>query len=115
MATASCPAAADEKCGSRDGLVSRRHLWDARRERNLSGVRIGWSRKLLFPEWSPLHGSRVLAGMTQGELAAIVGASRKTISSIERGASIPSVTLALALARALDTTVEELFAADELR
>jgi putative transcriptional regulator len=53
--------------------------------------------------------------MTQDDLAAIVGASRKTISSIERGASIPSVTLALALARALDTTVEELFAADELR
>jgi putative transcriptional regulator len=78
-------------------------------------MRIGWSREWLFPGWSPLRGSRVLAGLSQDELAAIVGASRKTISSIERGASIPSVTLALALARALDTSVEELFSADELR
>jgi putative transcriptional regulator len=78
-------------------------------------MRIGWSREWLFPDWSPLRGSRVLAGLSQNERAAIVDASRKTISSIERGASIPSVTLALALARALDTTVEELFSTDELR
>jgi putative transcriptional regulator len=56
-----------------------------------------------------------LAGLTQGDLAAIVGASRETISSVERGESIPSVTLALAIARALDVSVEELFSADELR
>jgi putative transcriptional regulator len=78
-------------------------------------MHLGWSRELLFPDWSPLRGSRVLAGLSQGDLAAIVGTSRETISSVERGASIPSVTLALALARALDSTVEELFSADELR
>ena len=44
-----------------------------------------------------------------------VGASRQTISSLERGASLPSVGLALALARAVDCTVEELFASVERR
>jgi putative transcriptional regulator len=78
-------------------------------------VRFGWSRELFYSVWSPLHAARVWAGLSQGDLAAIVGTSRETISSLERGASIPSVTLALAIARALDATVEELFAADELR
>jgi len=78
-------------------------------------VVLGWSRELLVPEWSPLCSARFWAGLSQGELAAIVGTSRETISSLERRTSIPSVTLALAIARALDTTVEELFAADALR
>jgi putative transcriptional regulator len=78
-------------------------------------VLLGWSRELQFPDGSPLCAARFSAGLTQGELAAIVGTSRETISSLERGASIPSVTLALSIARALDTTVEELFAADALR
>jgi putative transcriptional regulator len=79
------------------------------------GVVLGWSRELLVPEWSPLCSARFWAGLSQGELAAIVGTSRETISSLERGTSIPSVTLALAIARALETTVEQLFAADVLR
>jgi putative transcriptional regulator len=54
------------------------------------------------------------SGLSQDELAVIVGTSRETISSLERGASTPSVTLALALAHALDATVEELFPPDEL-
>jgi putative transcriptional regulator len=72
-----------------------------------------WSRELLLPAWSPLQGARFWAGLSQGELAAMVGASRETISSLERGASVPSTTLALAIARALDVTVEDLFAAGE--
>ena len=62
-----------------------------------------------------MRDARFFAGFTQGDLATIVGTSRDTISSIERGRSIPSVTLALALARALGVTVEELFSQDELR
>jgi putative transcriptional regulator len=62
-----------------------------------------------------MRSARIWAGLSQADLAAIVGASRATISSIERGRSIPSVTLALAVAGALGTTVEELFAADVLR
>ena len=70
---------------------------------------------LLDLGWTPLRTARFWAGMSQDELAEIVGSSRETISSLERGTSIPSVTLALAIARALDTSVEELFAADVLR
>jgi putative transcriptional regulator len=62
-----------------------------------------------------MRSARLRAGLTQGDLAAIVGTSRETISSVERGESIPSLTLALAIAHALDVTVEELFSADELR
>jgi putative transcriptional regulator len=79
-------------------------------------VRFGWSREVFFyPPWTPMRAARIWAGLTQGDLAAIVGSSRETISSVERGASIPSVTLALAIAGVLDTTVEELFSVDELR
>ena len=41
------------------------------------------------------------------------GASRQTISQIEREDYSPSVTLALKLARALNVTVEEIFSYEE--
>jgi putative transcriptional regulator len=78
-------------------------------------VHLGWSTQLFCPHWSRMRSARLRAGLTQGDLAAIVGTSRETISSVERGESIPSLTLALAIAHALDVTVEELFSADELR
>ncbi|MBA3841143.1 MAG: helix-turn-helix transcriptional regulator [Actinobacteria bacterium] len=59
--------------------------------------------------------ARLYAGLSQEELAEAVGASRATISSIERGLSIPAVTLAISIARRLDVDVEALFAADALR
>jgi putative transcriptional regulator len=55
------------------------------------------------------------AGLSQDELAQLVGTTRRTISSLEHGQSSPSVALALALANALDATVEELFADGGLR
>jgi putative transcriptional regulator len=64
---------------------------------------------LLAKRRSPLGVRRIAAGLSQAELGSAVGASRKTIGSIERGASTPSVRLALALAHALGTTVEALF------
>ena len=48
-------------------------------------------------------------GLSQAELAAKVGVSRKTINTVENGVFIPSALLALRLARALRTTVERLF------
>ena len=48
-------------------------------------------------------------GMTQSELARRVGVTRQTILSIEKGKFRPSVELALLLARAFGTSVEELF------
>lgn len=47
--------------------------------------------------------------LTQADLAELTGVSRKTINTVENGICVPSVQLALALAQALDTTVEALF------
>ena len=47
--------------------------------------------------------------LSQGELAAALGVSRQTINSIEKGRYMPSLPLALALARYFETTVEEMF------
>ena len=52
-------------------------------------------------------------GLSQGQLAASVGVSRQTINSIEQERYTPSLPLALALARFFDSTVEEMFDADD--
>lgn len=52
-------------------------------------------------------------GLSQGDLAKAVQVSRQTINSIETGRYVPSLPLALALARYFETTVEELFDADQ--
>jgi putative transcriptional regulator len=62
-----------------------------------------------------LRGMRFIEGLSQEELAAAVGASRRTISSLERGRSTPSLTLAVALARRLDIAVEDLFPESDRR
>lgn len=48
-------------------------------------------------------------GLTQTDLAALVGVSRKTINTVENSVFVPSTILALALAKTLNTTVEALF------
>ena len=48
-------------------------------------------------------------GLTQTELAEMVGVSRNTISSIETGQFSPTARLALVLCIALDKKFEELF------
>jgi putative transcriptional regulator len=47
--------------------------------------------------------------LSQQKVADLVSVSRQTIIAIERGDYSPSVKLALLLAKALGTTVEELF------
>ena len=47
--------------------------------------------------------------LSQNELAQLVDVSRQTISSLENARSVPSVLLAIALARVLGTTVETLW------
>ncbi len=64
---------------------------------------------------TPMRWRRYQCLLSQEQLAAAVSASRQTIRSIELSRSTPSVTLALAIARALDATVEELFSAEEYR
>ena len=52
---------------------------------------------------------RTELGLTQAELAEKVGVTRKTVNTVENGVFIPSTTLALRLARALNLPVESLF------
>lgn len=56
-----------------------------------------------------LKQARAARGLTQAELALAVGVSRKTVNTIENQVFVPSTVLALALARALETSVEALF------
>lgn len=52
---------------------------------------------------------RARLGINQRQLGGMVGASRQTISLIERGDYSPSVTLALKIAKVFGATVEEIF------
>ena len=52
-------------------------------------------------------------GLSQSDLAELVGVSRNTISSIETQQFNPTAKLALILCIALDKTFEELFYFDE--
>ncbi len=56
-----------------------------------------------------LRTERAKRGLTQADLAALVGVSRKTINTVENEIFVPSTILALRLAAALGTTVERLF------
>lgn len=51
--------------------------------------------------------------LSQQQLAQMVGVSRQTIVSIERGDYAPSVKLALLLAEKVEAKVEELFILEE--
>jgi putative transcriptional regulator len=64
-----------------DGLILRNHLAQVRKEK----------------------------GLSQAELAKLVGVSRNTISSIETGQFNPTAKLALIICIALDKKFEELF------
>ncbi len=52
---------------------------------------------------------RAIKDITQEELAAAVGVTRKTINTIENGIYTPSTALALRLARYFGVPVEEIF------
>jgi putative transcriptional regulator len=62
------------------------------------------------PLRNTIREARTRLGLTQAELAARVDVSRKTINTVENGVFVPSTVLALKLAAALGTSVDELFA-----
>ena len=56
-----------------------------------------------------LKEARIKKGLSQMELAKIVGVSRNTISSIETGQFNPTAKLALVLSIALEKKFEDIF------
>ncbi|HIV87008.1 MAG TPA: helix-turn-helix transcriptional regulator [Candidatus Pygmaiobacter gallistercoris] len=62
-----------------------------------------------MPLGNRLREQRARLGLNQQQLGQLVGASRQTISLIERGDYHPSVLLALRIARVFDLPLEEIF------
>ena len=60
-----------------------------------------------------LKSHREAMGITQGELAKLVGVRRETIVHLENGKYNPSLKLAMDIAKVFCTTVEELFSFSE--
>lgn len=52
-------------------------------------------------------------GITQEELAKMLGVSRQTISSLETGKYNPSIFLAHKIAKCFDITIEQVFIFEE--
>ncbi|MCP4573722.1 MAG: helix-turn-helix transcriptional regulator [bacterium] len=57
----------------------------------------------------PMRLARVEKGLSQSELADLVGATRQTVGLIENGRYNPSINLCVRIARALDRTLDQLF------
>lgn len=51
--------------------------------------------------------------LSQGDLAELIGVSRKTISTIEVGRFVPSTIIALQIARQFKVSVEDIFWLDD--
>ena len=62
-----------------------------------------------MPLYNRLKEYRARLGVNQQQMGALVGASRQTISQIERGDYSPSVTLALKIAAVCSARVEDIF------
>ena len=66
-----------------------------------------------MPLYNRLKEHRARLGINQQELGKLIGASRQTVSLIERGDYSPSVTLAMKIAKVCVVTVEEIFRYEE--
>ena len=56
-----------------------------------------------------LKSARAAKDLSQQQLAELVKVSRQTISAIEKGAYNPTINLCIAICKALDKTLDELF------
>lgn len=66
-----------------------------------------------MPLYNNLKEYRARIGVNQSEMGRLVGASRQTISQIERGDYSPSVSLALRIAKVCNAAVEDIFIWEE--
>lgn len=62
-----------------------------------------------------LRAARAARGLSQQALADLVGASRQTINAIEQGDYNPTIRLCIAICRALEKTLDDLFWEEEER
>ena len=60
-----------------------------------------------------LRAARAAKGLSQQALADLVGVSRQTVNAMEQGDYNPTIRLCVAICRALDRTLDELFWEDE--
>ena len=56
-----------------------------------------------------MKSARVARDLSQQQLADLIGVSRQTISSIEKGDYNPTINLCIAICRELGKTLDELF------
>lgn len=56
---------------------------------------------------------RTQRGLSQAEVAAVLGVSRQTVISIENGRYLPSLPLAFRIARLFEMPVEKMFDPDD--
>lgn len=56
-----------------------------------------------------LKSARAAMDISQAKLAEMVGVSRQTINSIEKGDYNPTINLCIAICKALNKTLDELF------
>ncbi len=56
-----------------------------------------------------LKSARAAKDLSQQQLAELVGVSRQTINAIEKGDYNPTINLCVAICKALDKTLDELF------
>ena len=56
-----------------------------------------------------MKAARAAKGLSQEQLASMIGVSRQTINAIEKGDYNPTVKLCMAICRALGTTLDDLF------
>ncbi len=55
---------------------------------------------------------RAMRNLTQADLAAMAGVTRKSVNAIETGRMVPSVVLALKIARVFGVPVDAIFTLD---
>ena len=60
-----------------------------------------------------LRDQRAQRGLSQAELAAVLGVSRQTVIAVESGRYSPSLPLAFRIARYFDVTIETMFEPEE--
>lgn len=63
--------------------------------------------------WNNVRANRQDRHLSQAELAGAMGVSRQTINAIETGKYLPSLPLAMLLARFFEKPVEEVFHLEE--